>query len=95
MYMKNKYIFLKRIYKEFVIVFKSKNHYQLYGNDILILKYFKIKNIINTLEYYNINYIILDNFDIIKKKVFDNNRYNELLYKYIVIELIRSSYEEI
>ena len=39
--MKNRYYFLKRLYKDYVIVFKKKNYY-LYGKDKFI-RYFKKK----------------------------------------------------
>ena len=84
--MKNRYYFLKRLYKDYVIVFKKKNYY-LYGKDKFI-RYLKKNTIINTLENLHINYIIVDNLDI-KIKKFNDNKYYLYLYRTILIEVLR------
>lgn len=82
--MKNRYFFLKRLYKDCVIVFRKKNYY-LYKYNI---KYFKNKTIINTLESLHINYIIVDDLDISIRE-FSDNKYYSYLYKNIIIEVLR------
>lgn len=85
--MKNKYYFLKKLYKNYVIVFKKKNYY-LYKTDKLIIKYFKKKTIINTLESLHINYIIVENLNL-NIKEFSDNKYYIYLYKTIILEVLR------
>ena len=86
--LKTRFIFLKRLYLEYVIIFKINRKLYVYGNDLKIIRYFKLNNIINTLNKYGVNYIIIDNLNIVVKKEFNYNKYLELLYKTILIYLI-------
>lgn len=86
--LKTRFIFLKRLYLEYVIIFKINRKLYVYGYDLKIIRYFKLNNIINTLNKYGVNYIIIDNLNIVVKKEFNYNKYLELLYKSILIYLI-------
>lgn len=67
-----------------VIIRKGK--YVSYGIDALILKHLKTNvNIEHQLQRLHINYLILDNLDIINKYTDENNQYN----KYFYLETIR------
>ena len=79
--LKTKYIFLKRLYQNDLIIFiKNKKYYYL-DNDLLIVRYF------NNLDKYHINYILLDDLDIIFRKVYLDNRYYEYLYKSLLLSI--------
>lgn len=83
--LKTKYIFLKRLYQNDLIIFiKNKKYYYL-DNDLLIIKYF------NNLNKYHINYILLDDLDIIHRKVYIDNRYMEYLYKSLLINIYNNN----
>ena len=56
------------------------------------VRLFKKKNIVSTMEYYHINYLVVDNLTIIKRKEYDDNKYLELLKKGIILEIINSYY---
>lgn len=87
--LKTRYQFIKRLYPNYVLVFiEKKQKYHLVEEQMRFLKIFKKKNMINTLEYYHINYLVIDNLSIVKKKEFSDNRYLELLKKAIIIELM-------
>ena len=49
--MKNKYYFLKKVYKEYVVIMEIKGKYKSYGHDKELIKYIKNKDI---------NYVIVD-----------------------------------
>lgn len=87
--LKTKYIFLKKLYPNDVIVFLKKERYFVLFDDLYLLKSFEKKGIIKNLEKCYINYIILDNLVMVKRKTFTNNNYLEYLYKGIFIDFIK------
>ena len=73
--LKTRYKFIKKIYNDYIIIFIKNDYNYLYDYEILSI--FKDKdNIINKLNKYYINYIILDNMKIIDIKIFKDNKYN-------------------
>jgi len=90
--LKTRYQFIKRLYPNYVLVFVVKHKkYHLVEEQMRFLKIFKKKNIIDTLEFYHINYLVVDNLSIIKRKDYSDNRYLELLKKAIIIEIMNRS----
>ena len=84
--MKNRYDFIKNIYKDYIIFIVKKDKYYTFKNDELICKYFNIN--LNNIDKYNLNYLVLDHLDIIEIKEYDNNKYYEYLIKSIFIDVI-------
>ena len=82
-----RYKFIKRLYKDYIIVFKKNNCNYIYDYEFLYLFKDKI-SIINKLNKYNINYIIINNMKIINKKVFNNNKYNYYKKRYILYKIL-------
>jgi len=75
----NRYKFAKYNYKDYLILLLCKGKYKSFNVDKKILKIINFKKLDN-LNKRQINYIILDNLTIIKKKQFKNNKY----YNYYV-----------
>lgn len=90
--LRNRYRFIKKLYPNYIIIFMMKKKYYLVEEQMRFIKLFKKKNIIETLEFYNINYIIIDNLTIIKRKEFNDNKYLELLKSGIIILMINNYY---
>ena len=75
--MKNKYYFLKRLYKDYVIVFIKNGKYKSYGSDRDLIKYIKNNDV---------SYVIVDNtFKVSVVDVNQNNNY----YKYLIREFLK------
>ena len=68
--MKERYNVLKHIYQNYLILIIKNNKYYTFDEDKLLFNYIN-KN----LNKYEINYIILNNLDIIIKKEYENNNY--------------------
>ncbi len=66
--MKERYEVIKKLYPNYLILIIKNSKYYTFDEDKLIFNYLKRK--LN-----NINYIILDNLDIIVKKEYENNYY--------------------
>ncbi len=84
------------MYPNFLVLFKSSKNklgYKVYGYDKYILdgirKYTtNINVIIDRLNKLNINYIIIDNLDIIKFVNYKNNNYVNYLYKFMCLNIL-------
>lgn len=76
----NRYNFIKKMYPDYLILLVSKNNYTSFYLDKLIYSYY-----LDKVFKLNINYIILDGLDIIKKVKFSNNKY----YYYSKLVLIK------
>ena len=92
--MKNRYIFFKRLYKDYLLLFTKKDNLLSFNidNRIISILSSSSNNILEVLTTNSINYIIVDNLDIIEIKTFTNNSYN--LYKkkaYLITLVLRNS----
>lgn len=79
--MKNGYLFFKRLYKDYLLLLIKKDKLLSFNidNRIISILFSSSNNILEVLTTNSINYIIVDNLDIIEIKSFTNNNYN--LYK--------------
>ena len=78
--MKERYLVIKKLYKDYVILIKNKNNnYISFDEDEKIIHYFSIKDV---------NTIYLNNLEIEEKYEYENNKYNELYLKVKIIEML-------
>ena len=84
----NRYKFTKNIYSDYlVIIYRLGNYYSFsYDNDIL--KYIKFKGNTNIIKRKRINYLILNNLDIIEINRYYDNRYDYYLKIICIIKVI-------
>lgn len=83
----NRYNFAKMLHSDYVIILVDNNRYVSYNNDLEIIKYIKLKKNFKVFDKYKINYLVLDNLDIIMMKEYDINNYEKYL-KLIVLNTI-------
>lgn len=88
--LKKRLSFLKRMYGDYVVLFSINKKIYIFDHDQKIIKYFKKGNIIQTLAYYHINYIIIDNLNITDKVEFGDNKYKEFFIKSSLLEFLLS-----
>lgn len=91
MSMKSRYDFTKNIYKDYVVLIYKKKKYYSYDKDRRILDYIKFNNKLYILKKYNINFIVLDDLEIIGIVHYEINNY----YKYLFISYIDCIMNEI
>lgn len=84
--MKNRYLFLKRQYIDYLILFYKKGNMTSYSIDKKIFDYITKNNINIT----NVNYIIIDEKNNIDKYEFINNKYYELLKIYYLSSILNN-----
>ena len=90
--LKTKYIFLRRLYNDYVIVFFIRGRYLVRDRDKNIYYYFNKEKLINNLRKGHINYVLLDYLEVIEIMEYEDNRYLEILYKGIMMLMIRDVY---
>ena len=83
--MKCRYIVLKKLYNDYIIIFIKNNKYVLYGIDNYI------GNVVDiySLSKYGINNIAVDNLDIISINRYRVNKYYSYLIKGIIYKFIK------
>ena len=81
--MKERYNVLKHIYPNYLILLIKNNKYYTFDEDKIIFNYIN-----RNLNKYEINYIILDNLDIIVKKEYENNNYLNYYFKANLINIL-------
>ena len=94
MSMINRYEFTKNIYKDYIVlIIKNKNYYS-FDKDKRILDYINFDNKLYLLKKYSINFIVLDNLEILSINNYEINNYYKYLYmsyiKDILLEVKRS-----
>ena len=89
-----RYKFIKKIYKDYIVLITKKNKIITYSKDKELLMYLNI-NRLEELKNYNINYIIVDkNNEVFYEYKSINNNYNYYLMKYTIINFIKRNYKE-
>ena len=68
-----RYEFAKKIYPNRLIIFKTKNGYKSIGKDQVLLDYIIINKLLFKLKDFKINFVLIDNMDIIDEGCFDND----------------------
>jgi len=86
--MYNRYNEIKNLYKNYLIIIKVKDKYKTIGMDNRIYEYLNLKKF-KYLKNKQINYLILDNLDIVEKKDNENNRYDEYYIKTKLTNVLR------
>ena len=82
----NRYIFIKRIYKDSLIIFIKNNKYYCIKEDKDIFKI--CKNNISEVRKNKINYLIIDNLVVIESHFYKDNNYNKYKMLIIVMKVI-------
>lgn len=81
--MKERYEVIKKLCPNYLILLIKNNKYYTFYEDKLIFNYIN-KN----LNKYEINYIILNNLDIIVKKEYENNNFLNYYFKVNLINIL-------
>lgn len=84
MSMRNRYLFTKDYFKNYLVLIKRGNNYYSYDGDKKILDYIKFNDKLSILRKLKINFVILDDLEIIGTASYEVNNY----YKYLYITYI-------
>ena len=76
----NRYSFIKEVYSYYIVLLIKKDRYYSYGKDRKILEYIKFKNKTRILRKKKINYLVLDELDIVAKYEYLDNQIDRYMY---------------
>ena len=76
----NRYSFTKEVYSNYIILLKRKNRYYSYSIDRKVLDYIKFKDKTYILRKKHINYLVLDELDIIEKYEYSDSQLDKYIY---------------
>lgn len=91
MSMINRYNFTKNIYKDYIVLIIKNKKYYSFDKDKKILDYINFDNKLYKLKKYSINFIVLDNLEILSINNYEVNNY----YKYLYISYVKDILSEI
>ena len=77
----NRYKFTKNIYKDYIVLIIKNKKYYSFDKDKKILDYINFNNKLYLLKKYSINFIVLDNLEILS--INNSDVYNYYIYLYI------------
>ena len=80
----NRYLFIKRLYPDYVIFLVNKDKLITYNKDLEIVKVIGITNFFKQ----EINYLIIDNLEIKEKKEYTKNNYFYYFKLILLLEII-------
>ena len=87
----NRYSFTKEVYPDYVVLLLKKDKYYSYGKDRKVLEYIKFNNKTSILRKKKINYLVLDELDIVERYEYMNNQID----KYMCLVRLKKILEEI
>ena len=76
----NRYSFTKEVYPNYIVLLVKKNKYYSYSIDRKVLDYIKFKDKTYILRKKHINYLVLDELDIVEKYEYSNNQLDRYIY---------------
>ena len=85
----NRYKFAKEVHPKYVVLLLIKGKYITYGSDLELIHYIKFNENLCIFNKYKINYLVLDNLDIIEKSSYDINNYDLYLRKMIIEKIVK------
>ena len=84
----NRYLFTKKLYSDYlVIIYRLGNYYSFYS-DKDITEYIRFKGNTKILKRKRINYLVLNNLDIIEINKYYDNRYDYYLKIICIIKVV-------
>ena len=89
MMLKTKYLFLKRLYPDKVIVLEKYGNYYLFGEDDYVFDFFLRKRLIFYLREYHVDYMVVENYEVKEDVVYIDNYYHELMIKGLLIKALK------
>lgn len=76
-----RYSIIKKLYNESLVIFNEKNNVTSCYYDWWLLQGFKHKkNLLRQLDKKQINYVMVENINVLEEKKFSNNQYNRIYY---------------
>ena len=85
----NRYKFTKNIYPDYIVLLTRKNKYITFDIDLKLIDYLEVDEDLNILDKLHINYLVLDDLEIINIKSYKYNNYDKYCLGLVINKVVK------
>ena len=85
----NRYKFTKNIYQDYIVLLNKKNKYITFDIDLKLTDYLEVDEILTILDKLHINYLVLDDIEIINIKSYKDNNYDKYCLGLVINKVVK------
>ena len=85
----NRYKFTKNIYPDYIVLLTRKNKYITFDIDLKLIDYLEVDEDLTILDKLHINYLVLDDLEIINIKSYKDNNYDKYCLGLIINKVVK------
>ena len=85
----NRYKFTKNIYPNYIVLLTRKNKYITYDIDLKLIDYLEVDEDLTILDKLHINYLVLDDLEIINIKSYKDNNYDKYCLGLVINKVVK------
>lgn len=85
----NRYKFTKNIYPDYIVLLTRKNKYITYDIDLKLIDYLEVDEDLTILDKLHINYLVLDDLEIINIKSYKDNNYDKYCLGLVINKVVK------
>ena len=85
----NRYKFTKNIYPDYIVLLNKKNKYITFDIDLKLIDYLEVDEDLTILDKLHINYLVLDDLEIINIKSYKDNNYDKYCLGLVINKVVK------
>ena len=85
----NRYKFTKNIYPDYIVLLTRKNKYITFDIDLKLTDYLEVDEDLTILDKLHINYLVLDDLEIINIKSYKDNNYDKYCLGLVINKVVK------
>ena len=85
----NRYKFTKNIYPDYIVLLTRKNKYITFDIDLKLIDYLEVDEDLSILDKLHINYLVLDDLEIINIKSYKDNNYDKYCLGLVINKVVK------
>ena len=85
----NRYKFTKNIYPDYIVLLNKKNKYITFDIDLKLIDYLEVDEYLTILDKLHINYLVLDDLEIINIKSYKDNNYDKYCLGLVINKVVK------
>ena len=85
----NRYKFTKNIYTDYIVLLTRKNKYITFDIDLKLIYYLEVDEDLTILDKLHINYLVLDDLEIINIKSYKDNNYDKYCLGLVINKVVK------
>ena len=85
----NRYKFTKNIYPDYIVLLTRKNKFITFDIDLKLIDYLEVDEDLTILDKLHINYLVLDDLEIINIKSYKDNNYDKYCLGLVINKVVK------